>query len=123
MTSTTQNRRAWLKHTALLTGSLVTTLSLPSLQARPAFGMKPFKGTYNLREPYHLAPQIVAEMKARLLANENPWGPSKKAVQAIAESASKGNRYVYNSSREMVKILAQKEGVDEDHILLAPGST
>ncbi len=100
----------------------MTSLSIP-LPAMPAFGMKPFKGTYNLLEPYHIAPDSLEEMKARLLANENPWGPSKKAVQAIAESASKGNRYVYNSSKMMVSILAKKEGVPEDYILLAPGST
>jgi histidinol-phosphate aminotransferase len=123
MTSTTQNRREWLKRSALLTGSLITTLSVPStLLAKPAFGMKPFNGTYSLKEPYGIMPDPT-EMKARLLANENPWGPSKKAIQAIAESASKGNRYVYNSAFKMVSMLAKKEGVPEDHILLAPGST
>jgi histidinol-phosphate aminotransferase len=122
MEHSTQSRREWLKRSALITGGIMTTLSAP-LAARPAFGMKPYKGTYNLLEPYHLAPDVAPEMKARLLANENPWGPSKKAVQAIADSASKGNRYVYNSSRMMVSLLAKKEGVPEDHILLAPGST
>jgi histidinol-phosphate aminotransferase len=122
MTNSTQSRRTWLKRSALITGGVMTSLSIP-LPAMPAFGMKPFKGTYNLLEPYHIAPDNLAEMKARLLANENPWGPSKKAVQAIADSASKGNRYVYNSSKMMVSILAKKEGVPEDYILLAPGST
>jgi len=120
----TQNRREWLRQSAFLTGGLVTSFSIPSaLLARPAFGMQPYQGKYNLLEPYHIAPEIQEEMKARLLANENPWGPSKKAVEAIAASAGKGNRYVYNSSRNMVAMLAEKEGVDEDHILLAPGST
>src|SRR5690606_12346758 len=118
-----QNRREWLKRSAVLTGSLITSLSIPSLSAKPAFGMTPYKGTYNLAEPYHIAPDIMEEMKARLLANENPWGPSKKAVQAIADNAVKGNRYVYNSSKKMVALLAKQEGVGEDHLLLAPGST
>ena len=122
MKNSTQSRREWLKRSALITGGVVTSLSIP-LHARPAFGMKPFKGNYNLLEPYHVAPDSLAEMKARLLANENPWGPSKKTIQAIADSANKGNRYVYNSSRMMVSILAKKEGVPEDYILLAPGST
>lgn len=122
--STILNRRTWLKNSALLTGSIVTTLGLPNMmEANAAFGMKPFKGTHSLLEKYHLAPAIIPEMKARLLANENPWGPSQKAVAAIQENAHKGNRYVYNSSIKMLEVLSKKEGVTNDQILLAPGST
>ncbi|HEX5170023.1 MAG TPA: histidinol-phosphate transaminase [Cyclobacteriaceae bacterium] len=121
---TTINRRTWLKNSALLTGSIVTTLGLPNFaEASAAFGMKPFQGTHSLLERYHLAPAIIPEMKARLLANENPWGPSKNAIKAIADNAHKGNRYVYNSSMKMVEVLTKKEGVTADQILLAPGST
>lgn len=122
--STIINRRTWLKNSALLTGSIATTLGLPNImEANAAFGMTPFKGTHSLLEKYHLAPAIIPEMKARLLANENPWGPSKKAVAAIQENAHKGNRYVYNSSIKMLEVLSKKEGVTNDQILLAPGST
>lgn len=114
------NRRAWLKTSALAAGGLFTGLSLLD---KPAFGMNPFKGRYNLLEQYHLAPPVVAELKARLLANENPWGPSKKAIAAIKDAAVLGNRYVYNSSREMEEILAKKEGVAPEEILLSAGST
>lgn len=89
----------------------------------PAFGMKPFQGKYHLLERYHIAPRDLENMKARLLANENPWGPSKKAVAAIAGAAAKGNRYVYQSAMKMVELLAAKEGVPMDHIMIAPGST
>ncbi len=124
MTPSTHNRREWLKRSALLTGTIITSLAIPTpTLARPAFGMKPYKGSYSLDEPYGIMPSDFPEMKARLLANENPWGPSKKAIKAIAESASKGNRYMYNSAFKMVAMLAKKEGVPEDHILLAPGST
>jgi len=91
-----------------------------NLFAKPAFGMTPINGNI-LREDFAL-PQSQ-EIKARLLANENPWGPSKSAIAAIAESASKGNRYVYKSSIKMVELLAEKEGVKVDQILLAAGST
>lgn len=118
------NRRTWLKNSALMTGGIVTALGLPNMtEAKAAFGMKPFQGTHSLRETYHIAPAIIPEMKARLLANENPWGPSKNAVKAIQESAHLGNRYVYNSSKKMVDLLATKEGVSGEQILLAPGST
>lgn len=117
-------RRSWLKYSALAAGGVVTTAALPSIaRSNPAYGMKPYRGKFNLMENHHVLIADRPEIKARLLANENPWGPSKKAVAAIAASASMGNRYVYNSSAKMVDLLAEKEGVTADSILLSPGST
>ncbi len=117
------NRRAWLKQTATAAGGVVAGLSfLNELEAKPAFGMKPLSGKSSVLD-YQVPFQDRSNLKARLLANENPWGPSKKAVAAIGESASKGNRYVYSSSMKMVEILAAKEGVTKEQILLAAGST
>ncbi len=118
------NRRTWLKQTTLAAGSIVTGLGIsPTLFAKPAFGMIPLNGTV-ISEDYALMPNLEdTVIKARLLANENPWGPSKKAIAAIAESATKGNRYVYSSSIKMVEMLAEKEAVKSDQILLAAGST
>jgi histidinol-phosphate aminotransferase len=121
--NTTVDRRTWLKRSALAAGGMLTGMSfVKELHAMPAFGMQPYLGQYHLLEQH---PVIIQDeiMKARLLANENPWGPSKKAIAAIAESASKGNRYVYNSSLKMVEILAAKEGVKPENVLLAAGST
>lgn len=117
------NRRTWLKQSALTATGIATGMSLiPELIAKPAFGMKPAYINL-LHEHYHVAFQDRENMKARLLANENPWGPSKKAVAAIVESATRGNRYVYGSTKKMVGLLAEKEGVSTDHILMAAGST
>ncbi|MBT1703699.1 pyridoxal phosphate-dependent aminotransferase [Chryseosolibacter indicus] len=119
----TINRRSWFKQSVLTTGGLITGAILaPELTAKPAFGMKP-ANKYQLLENYHVAPPDRENMKARLLANENPWGPSKKAIAAIAEAASKGNRYVYGSAMKMVEVLAEKEGVSKEQVLLAAGST
>lgn len=124
MTTSGISRRAWLKQSAVTAGGIVTGLALPgTTTAAPAFGMQPYKGQYHLLEKYHVAPADMENLKARLLANENPWGPSKKAVAAIAEAATKGNRYVYKSCLKMIEIVAQKEGVAPENILLAPGST
>ncbi len=118
------NRRSWLKYSALAAGGLVTASAFPTTsEAKPAFGLKPFNGKYHLLENYHITAAAQKDMKARLLANENPWGPSKKAIAAIAASAAMGNRYVYNSSMKMVDLLAEKEGVSKESILLSPGST
>lgn len=121
--NSTTSRRNWLKQGALLAGGLVSAPAIINrATARPAFGMQPYLGKYNLKE-YHVAPPDFSKIKVRLLANENPYGPSPKAIKAIAESASKGNRYVYSSSRKMEEMLAEKEGVKPENILLAPGST
>lgn len=121
---TSTSRRNWLKRSALFAGGLVSAPALyESAQARPAFGMQPYQGRYHLSENYHIAPPDLSKIKVRLLANENPYGPSPEAIKAIGESASKGNRYVYSSSRKLEEVLAEKEGVSPDHILLAPGST
>jgi len=118
-------RRDWLKQSALATGAMITGAAFTTeSKALPALGMKPFLGVHHIREQYHLAPPAdLTQLKARLLANENPWGPSKKAISAIADSASKGNRYVYNSAVEMMETLAKKEGVNPDQVLVAAGST
>jgi histidinol-phosphate aminotransferase len=118
------SRRQWLKQSALTTGGILTAMSLSDdAFGKSAFGMTPYKGASALRENYHIAFPDRENLKARLLANENPWGPSKKAIAAIADSASKGNRYVYNSSIKMIELLAKKESVTTEHILLAAGST
>lgn len=122
MSSTTLNRRSWLKKSLFTAGSVISGVAIASeLQAKPAFGMNPWKGHYSLLEEFQLAEE--PKIKARLSANENPWGPSKKAIAAIAESASKGNRYVYDSSRKFLDQIAEMEGVTGEHVLMSAGST
>lgn len=122
MKTTNVSRRDWLKQSALATGAVFTGGAF--MAAKPAFGMTPFEGVHHLRENYHfMPPEDLTQLKARLLANENPWGPSKKAIAAVAESASRGNRYVYNSAVEMIDTLAKKEGVASNNVLVAAGST
>ena len=124
MINTTTSRRNWLKQGALFAGGLMSAPALiQSAKARPAFGMMPAHGRYHLTENYFVAPPDFSKIEVRLLANENPYGPSPEAIKAIAESASKGNRYVYNSSRKMEEMIAEKEGVSPENILLGPGST
>lgn len=119
--STNLSRRNWLKKSALASGSLMTTLAFGNeLLAKPAFGMKPLFAP-SLREYENF--QDRSSLKARLMANENPFGPSKKAVAAIAESAAKGNRYPMDTAKKLAEILAAKEGVTTEHILIAPGSS
>lgn len=118
------NRRNWIRQSTLGAGALMLgSQVIPwTAKANPAFGMTPLNKPL-LAEPFRVIEGDLGPLKARLLANENPYGPSKPAIQAIKDSAELGNRYVYNSSMEFAKTLAAKEGVEPNQVLIAPGST
>lgn len=59
----------------------------------------------------------------RLGSNENPYGPSAKARKAIEGSMNEGNRYPFTSLTDLRDMLAKKEGVSSDHILIGAGSS
>lgn len=58
----------------------------------------------------------------RLGSNENPYGPSTKAREAVKLSANDGNRYAFEQIDEIKQLIAAREGVSTDHILMAAGS-
>lgn len=76
--------------------------------------------------PVSRAEMEFTAMKAgrliRLGSNENPYGPSARAREAIRLSVTDGNRYAFEQSEELLQLIAAKEGVTSDHILLAAGS-
>lgn len=59
----------------------------------------------------------------RLGSNENPYGPSEKMRQAMVAAFDNGCRYPWGYNASLVKMIAEKEGVPEDHIVLVAGST
>ena len=60
--------------------------------------------------------------KVRLNSNENPWGPSQKAKEAVIQILSEGNRYQFQTQEELRKKLAEREKVDPSYIMLGAGS-
>jgi len=62
------------------------------------------------------------EIRVRLNANENPYGPSEKARKAVNEILSEGNRYAFKVVTELKERLAAKEGVSAEHIAIGAGS-
>jgi histidinol-phosphate aminotransferase len=58
----------------------------------------------------------------KLASNENPLGPSPKAVEAIAAAVSKLNRYPDGSGFYLRKKLAEKYCIPFDGIMLGNGS-
>lgn len=66
----------------------------------------------------------VAPVKARLSLNENPFGPSPAALEAMLAnlSAGKACRYPYGEVNELIDLIAKKEGVAPENIVLSVGS-
>src|SRR4029079_12007255 len=58
----------------------------------------------------------------RLSANENPYGPSPKAFQAITDSFALACRYPDEHNNVIIDKLAKLNGVNHDQILLGDGS-
>jgi histidinol-phosphate aminotransferase len=58
----------------------------------------------------------------RLSANENPYGPSSKAFQAITDSFGLACRYPDEHNNILIDKLAKLNGVNHDQILLGDGS-
>jgi len=75
------------------------------------------------------------ELKARLLANENPFGPSKKAKEALLGEVDQGYMYGFEKKRDFAKIITEKYGLKnsseemswgpskDSYIMLGAGST
>ena len=121
--TTSLSRRNWLRKATLAGAGLAAAPfamnAAPGLLPRNAAVKEILPGL----EWEKAASTAMPELKARLLANENPWGPSPNARLAIMEAASTGNRYQHEAAANLRTMIAEFEGVPEDHILLAPGSS
>lgn len=105
------NRRDWLR------ASMLSGLGLATAQAGYC---EPWLDASAVAAPAR--PPKGGVMKARLSANENPYGPSPKALKAITEAAPDGYLYPFQYGTQLRKMIAEQEGVAEEQILLAPGS-
>ncbi len=103
--SLTLNRRQWLRST----GAAVAGLTLAS--------------RVNLKAQGAEAPVAVRpEGPVQLSLNENPFGPSPLAVAAMQAELTRAYRYPFNQTPDLVKAIAEKEGVTPDHIVMGVGS-
>jgi histidinol-phosphate aminotransferase len=59
----------------------------------------------------------------RLSANENPYGPSPKALQAMTDSFTLACRYPDEHNNVLIDKLAKLNGVNRDEVLLGDGSS
>lgn len=59
---------------------------------------------------------------AKLSSNENPWGPSPAAVEAMRAVLADGHRYPDPASTALRTALGAKYGVQPEHIICGTGS-
>lgn len=105
------SRRAWFRSALTAGAAMPLGLSLvQELMAAPAS-----------QAEWEFASSLNGKL-IRLGSNENPYGPSAKARQAVQQIVGEGNRYAFDQIDEIRQMIAAKEGVTPDHILLAAGS-
>jgi histidinol-phosphate aminotransferase len=120
------NRRQWLRNSALLTSGLSVLPGIFNALSANYYvpqGTSPYSDTLSEQD---IVTQFSAEkqqLKARLFANENPWGPSPAAKKAIADSLATSYQYAFVEEKELSKKVASVEGVQEEQILMAAGSS
>jgi histidinol-phosphate aminotransferase len=87
-------------------GGLAAALSLGAQRAMAAGNV-----------PDRSAPGIL-----RLSANENPYGPSDSAKQAMMADLANGWMYAGGEARKLAGLIAAREGVSPEHVLITEGS-
>lgn len=123
----TLDRRTWLKRGALTAAGAmvmpnVTFGETPraklkfDTQGRTLYS--PFFKEYNA----DIFPDTV-KLLAKLNANENPYGPSPKAIEAFKNTAHLGNRYAWRELFELMEKIAVLEGVEAKNVMMGPGSS
>jgi len=87
-------------------GALLGSSMLPGINlVSSAFGEEIPRPDYMIRAGY----------------NENPWGPSRVALQAIVDSIKRSNLYG-NNRRALSELMGQIHNVPTDHISIGTGS-
>lgn len=103
------SRREWLKNASLMGGIAILTgaagIGKLSAEEVEKFNPRPFSGPI------------------RLGSNENPYGPSQKVRQVMQDNFDLSCRYPWAYNGPLRDMIAKKEGVTPDHIVLVAGST
>ncbi|MFM8361828.1 MAG: aminotransferase, partial [Haliscomenobacter sp.] len=103
----TLNRRHWLR----LVGLAGAATAAPALAAAiPDFSAP-------LPRPFD------SDTPARLGLNENPYGPSSLVREAMVRAFDDACRYPSAYTKDITQLIAEKEGVKPEHIVLTAGSS
>src|SRR3954468_2655762 len=80
-------------------------------------------GPYTPGKPVKQAERESGVRCIKLASNENPYGPSPKAIEAMRRVASETNFYPDNDATELRVRLAEKNQLTPDQVLVTDGST
>ena len=118
------NRREWFKSAGLITTGVLlqkTNISEPSNFTTSSDAAENSLTFWEWEMSEVNAKPVT--MRARLLANENPYGPSEMTKEAIIKTVASGNRYGHAEAAQLTEMLAKKEGVPKECIMISPGSS
>ena len=123
MATKTLNRRQWIKNSTLATGSFaLLSGSLADAFAKPASLSKYVSTTETMSAEMIKRQAMAVDIKARLSANENPFGPSEKAKKALIDAIDKSYQYPMKSLMTLTENIATYEGVKPENVMLGAGS-
>lgn len=115
------NRRKWLKNGLLAAGALPLASSfVNNAAARPAFACYPEE---LISDDAGAIDHFAVEIKARLSANENPFGPSPAAKKAIEGVLDSSYLYPFQQVNALAARITEYEGVKQENLLLSSGSS
>ncbi len=116
------NRRTWIKSTAIMAGA--ATFFSGAFNKLSAMPKNLQKSLMSDRFADQFAVQRAAPvMKARLSANENPFGPSAAAKKAIKKSLNTSYQYPFMHMRDLTSKIAEHEGIQPNTIMMDAGSS
>lgn len=75
-----------------------------------------------LVKPLFAAPSPKSDI-VRLSANENPYGPSSAAIEAMREAFAQAWRYPDETQDALIEMIAKSHSVAHDQVLLGDGSS
>ncbi len=121
------NRKEWLRSGgALLAGGLsMSTLgfvpktrSIEEIKRNLKSSRKFVSDAEFVKTLQQDAPDFI-----RLMANENPFGPSPKAKESIVKALEKGYQYPFIEGEAFIERIANQEGVKIENVLITAGSS
>jgi histidinol-phosphate aminotransferase len=88
------------------------------LVSKPAREMENYSPTLPPRPPVESQPRLV-----KLDSNENPYGPSPRAIEAMRTAIATANFYPEDDCNELVRRLAAIHNLPPEQVLVTAGST
>ncbi len=104
---TWMNRRQWMKRSAAAATGLLVAPEFIACRRESIFSRSSPK------------PEEVILLDN----NESPYGMPPEAREAVLDSLARANRYPHKEYSELAALIAKKEGLPEDHVILGAGST